>query len=107
MNRVGEIHYFDNQSDVFKGQYRIVEHLGGRNYLAEYMEPSDELIAEATDFYLNSPNPYLGYHDPFGPERREATRQEALDEEILERIDRAGQTFRIQFVSQAEWAEAF
>lgn len=107
MAKVGDVFRWDFQSDVFRGEYRLVESQGRNVWLAEYLEPSDELIAEATEFYLRSANPYLGYHDPFGPERREATRQEALDEEILDRIERAGQTFRVELVSAARWAEAF
>jgi hypothetical protein len=105
--QVGSVHRFDGQSDVFHGEYRLVEDLGKGLFVAEYVEPSDALITEAEAFYLHSPQPYLGYHDPFGPERREATRQEALDQEIDDRIDRAGRTFRIRFVSQEAWAAAF
>lgn len=107
MAKVGDVLTWDLQSDDFQGQYRLVEHQGGRRWLAEYLEPSDELIDRITDYYLNSPSPYLSYVDPFGPGRRRATRQETLDQEIYARIERAGQTFPIEFVSAARYAEAF
>lgn len=100
------IRTWDLQSDFFRGQYRLIEDLGGGEWLAEHLEPSDELIAEAEAYYFG-PDPYLGYFDPFGPERRTATPQEALDEEILRRIDDAGETFKIKFVSSAAYAEYF
>lgn len=107
MPRVGDIRRWDFQSDVFRGEYRLVKRLTGRRWLAETVEPSDELIEEARAYYLDSESPYLGWHDPFGPERREATRQEALDQEILERIARAGVQFQVEIVSAAEFARHF
>ena len=107
MSKIGDVLKFDFQADVFRGEYRLIEDLGKGLFIAEHVEPSDELIAEATKYYLESESPYLGYHDPFGPERREATRQEALDEEILKRIDYAGETFRVELVSAARYAEMF
>jgi hypothetical protein len=105
--KIGDVLTFDFQSDDFEGEYRLVEHAGGRRWVAEYVEPSDELIDRATAHYLHAAHPYLGYVDPFGPGRREATRQEALDAEILERIERTGRRFQIEFVSAARYAEAF
>jgi hypothetical protein len=110
MAKVGDVHRWDYQADVFRGEYRLVENLGRDEWLAEYLEPSDELIEEATAYYLTAdPSSWcaVGYHDPFGPERRLRTPQEALDAEILDRIERAGQTLRIRFVSAARYAEAF
>lgn len=107
MPKVGDVRRWDFQSDPFQGEYRLVTRLTGRRWVAEYAEPSDELIAEIQKFYLESEHPYLGYHDPFGPERREATRQEAFDQEVLERIERAGAQFELEIVSAAEFARHF
>jgi hypothetical protein len=104
--KVGDIHKWDYQADVFQGEYRLVEDLGKGSWIIEDLEPSDELIDEAYTSYF-SPGAYLGYHDPFGPERRVATPQEAFDEEILHRIDRAGQRREIQFVSSARYHAMF
>lgn len=104
--KVGDVLKHDFQSDVFEGEYRLEEDLGGGSWLCANVEPSAELIEAARVYYFGE-RPYLGYHDPFGPERREATPQEAWDHEILERIDRAGETFTIKFVSRAKWAEMF
>ena len=107
MPKVGDTAKWDNQSDVFQGEYRYVEHLGGNRWMIEYLEPSDELIEEIEEYYLRSPQPYLGWFDPFGPGRREATRQEALDEEVMERIERAGRRTEIRIVSREPWAAMF
>jgi len=104
---VGDILHFDFQSDDFRGQYRLIRDLGRGRFLAEYVEPSDELIDAVVNYYLNSPNPYLDFVDPFGPGRRRATRQEAADAEILRRIEYAGDTFTIEFVSAQRYAAAF
>jgi hypothetical protein len=104
--KVGDIHKWDYQADVFRGEYRLIEDLGKGSWIIEYVEPSDELIDEAYAYYFG-PGAYLGYHDPFGPERREATPQEAFDEEIINRIDRAGQRMTIQFVSSDRYHAMF
>jgi hypothetical protein len=106
-HQVGDVLKHDFQADVFEGEYRLVEDLGGGSWLAETVEPSDELIEAARVYYLEGQSPCLNYVDPFGPGRRRATRQESLDMEILERIERAGWTFKIQFTSRAKWAEMF
>jgi hypothetical protein len=104
----GSVHSFDFQADVFRGQYRVVSFDDRTGvYTAEYVEPSDGLIEEARAYYLGSAEPYLSWHDPFGPERRRATRQESFDQEIIDRIDRAGQTFQVRFVSAESYAAAF
>jgi hypothetical protein len=105
--KVGDVLTWDYQSDVFKGQYRLVENLGRGVWRAENLEPSDELIEAARAYYLDSENPYLDWIDPFGPERRRATRQESFDAEILVRIENAGHTFEIQFVSAERFNAAF
>lgn len=93
---VGTVHAWDYQSDVFEGEYEIVAfHAETGEYTARHLEPSDELIAKATEHYLTSEGVYLDYVDPFGPGRRLATRQEALDMDILERIEKAGTEFRL------------
>jgi hypothetical protein len=107
MMKVGDVLKFDYQSDVFEGEYYLVEDLGGGCWLAANVEPSAELIEAARIYYFEDEHAYLGYHDPFGPERRVATRQEAWDEEIMNRIDRTGEMFKIQFTSRAKWAEMF
>lgn len=107
MLQVGQVMKWDHQSDVFHGEYRLVKDLGGGKWEIEELEPSDELIDEVLDYYLNAAHPYLDYVDPFGPGRRRATRQESADQEIMNRIDRAGTIKVIQFVSQERWASAF
>lgn len=107
---VGNVLRWDFQSDVFRGEFRLLEHLRGSVWRAEYVEPLDALIEEAVAYFLSadpSSCAAMGYHDPFGPERRLRTPQEALDAEILDRIEQTGQQFEIAFVSEARWAEAF
>lgn len=103
---VGDIFTSDYQSDIYEGQYRLVEDQGNGNWVAEYVEPNDELI-ERVRVDMFSEHAYLGYHDPFGPERRIATPQEAFDKEICDRIDRAGRRFELRFVSSATYAAMF
>lgn len=105
--KVGDIHKWDYQSDVFRGEYRLVEDLGNGRWVIEHLEPSDEILEEIMQDYLYGLNPMLSYHDAFGPERRIQTRQEALDEEVMRRIDRAGERSEVRFVSAARYAEAF
>lgn len=105
--KVGDVITWDYQSDVFQGQYRLVEDLGRGTWRAEHLEPNDELIESARAYYLESEHPDLDWIDPFGPERRRATRQESFDMEILGRIKNAGHVFEVQFVSAERYAAAF
>ncbi len=105
--KVGDIHRSDFQSDVFQGEYRLVENKGKGVWVIEYLEPSDEILDAIMQDYLHGEYPMLGYHDAFGPERRRQTRQEACDEEIMRRIDRAGTRSEVRFVSSARYAAAF
>lgn len=109
MAQVGDTMKFDFQSDVFEGEYRLVEDLGNGQFVAEYLEPSDELIDAVLDYYLNTPveRICLGWVDPFGPGRRPATPQETADQEIMKRIDDAGRRFKIEIVSTQRWNEMF
>lgn len=104
--QIGDVYKWDYQSDIFQGEYRIVENLGGGRWIIEDVEPSDELIDEVIHYY-QQPGAYLGWHDPFGPERRKATVQEAIDEEILTRIDRTGTRREVKFISAAQYASMF
>jgi len=45
--KVGDVITWDYQSDVFQGQYRLVEDLGRGTWRAEHLEPNDELIESA------------------------------------------------------------
>jgi hypothetical protein len=110
--RAGEIRKFDFQSDVFEGEYKLVEKLEGNIWLIENLPPSDEMIARIEEVYRGG-HMYLGYHDPFGPERRKREFanpddvQAAIDEEINERRERAGEQTRMRFVSREKWNEMF
>lgn len=104
---VGDIRKWSFEADVFEGEYRIIEVLGSDRYRIERLEPSDELIERATHYYLESSRPYCGYVDPFGPNRREATRQEALDKEIMNRIELAGTTLDVRIMHGDVWESAF
>lgn len=110
---VGDIRKWDFQSDVFEGEYRIVESLEGNRYRIERLEPSDELIERATAYYLESAHPYCGYAEPYNMDGsyssnwRKATRQEALDAEIMKRIDLAGTTLEIEITSNDRFASLF
>lgn len=103
---VGDVFEFDFQSDMFCGSYRLVESLGGNRWIAEHVEPSDELI-ELIEAYYFKPGVYLDIYDPYGPNRREKTPQEAFDDEVLQRIERAGERFNLTFVQMPVWAEMF
>lgn len=87
----GDIHTFDYQADIFGGRYRLIKSLGGGKWLAEHMEPTDEEL----DAILAT----AGQSSWDTPERVEA--------EALRRIEDAGTTFTIHFVSAARYAEAF
>jgi hypothetical protein len=104
--KIGDIMTWDYQSDIYGGQYRLIEDLGGGRFVAEYLEPSDEVIDRIINDFMDG-HGYLDYIDPFGPNRRRVTAQESLDMEIMQRIERAGQTFKIQIVSAATYHAAF
>jgi hypothetical protein len=110
MVKVGDILTWDYDSDVYQGQYRLIMDLGRNTFEAEHLEPSDELIDRVAQYVFNAdPESFcaMGYHDPYGPERRLRTPQEALDAEILDRIERAGTTFKVEIVSRERFASHF
>lgn len=109
---IGQIRKTDFQADIFEGEYEIVADLGDGTWEIRYLEPSDEVLDRIESIY-RSGGFYLGYVDPFGPGRRELDRNDPADvefammREIEERIERAGSTSRIRFVSAAEHARHF
>lgn len=105
--KVGDVQKYDFQSDMFGGEYRLVEKLPRGIWKCEILAPSDEVIEAIRAFYMDSANPSLGYHDPFGPERRRATRQESMDQEIALRVEQAGDIREMRFVSRSEWSKHF
>lgn len=102
----GDIGTWDFQADMFQGQYRFVEQTGRNEWIIEQLPPSEELIERAFQHY-SSPGAYLGIHDPWGPERRDNTPEEAWVEEITNREERAGEQMKIRIVSRATYDAAF
>jgi hypothetical protein len=103
---VGQILRHNFQADVYQGEYMLVEDLGGGKWVVENLPPSEELI-EAVYAYVSTSPHHLGYFDPFGPGRREMTRDEAWVAEIEDRMASAGRRSTVQFVSRAAYAAHF
>ena len=99
---VGQVRRFDYQSDIFRAEYRLVEHLGGNRWLAEYLPPSDEAIEEILEgAILEHDKGYeYGY---FG----RGDKLELAEREIARRQADAGSTFTISIVSRDAWAAMF
>ena len=104
--RAGDVVEYDFQADVFRGRFRLVERVGRNRWLVEDLEPDEAETNRILDYYTSA-DAYLGYHDPFGPERRQATPDEAFEREIAERRERAGRRHEIEFISAARYAEYF
>lgn len=88
MAKVGDIRSFDYQSDIYRGQYRLVRDIGDGVWLAEHLEPTDEMI----DAIMND-EAMARYRDP--------------ESEVLDRIDQAGTRFRVRLVSASTFASYF
>jgi hypothetical protein len=94
----GSVHTHGTQADIYGGQFKVVSFDAKTNaYIAEILPPSAEVIGriladvEAGTYYV-------------GPGQ---DRWEEAEKEIQRREERAGDTFRVKFVSSAAYAEAF
>lgn len=95
--QVGDIRQWDFQADVFEGEYRLVEDLGGGRWIIEALAPSDALIDRVLAIAA-------------GQEASGASWMSSMAEverEIAERQARAGEQMTVQFISSAQYAEAF
>lgn len=86
MAQVGDVLQMDFQSDIYRGEYELVENLGGNTWLARHIEPSDEIF----NAILSDESKYA-----------------RGEEEVLERIERTGDTFKVRLVSREEFAGYF
>lgn len=106
MYTVGQTYQWDMQADVFQGSFKVVADLGGGLFEIERLEPSDEMLDRIEAAYASG-NVYLGYVDPYGPGRREATPAEAAEIEIERYIALTGTRSKIRAISRAEYDRSF
>lgn len=86
--RAGEILTFGFQADVYGGQYQLIERTGPGKWLAMHLPPTEAEVEKI------SADPY--YREHGGAERV-----------ISDRLQQAGETFPIRFVSAARYADYF
>ena len=79
--QVGDVLTFDFQGDIYRGQYRLLEHLGKQVWRAEHLPVTDEQLAEMEKY--------------------------ETEEYILSRVDEAGKTFEVRLVSREEYSKYF
>lgn len=93
--QVGDVRTWDYQSDIFQGEYKLVENLGGSLWRAEHLPPSEAVIDRILEVAVNGrPGQWM-------------TTIEEVECEIADRVRRAGTTFEIRLVSLRQWAEMF
>jgi hypothetical protein len=84
--RAGQVGRFDFQADIHGGQYELVERIAPNTWTCKHLPPDEQTCKSIQDC------PAWG-EDPKA--------------EIARRQQQAGQTFKMQFVSSAQYARYF
>ena len=117
--KVGETHRWNNESDPFGGQYRVVQNLGGGKWEIEHLPADDQTTGAIFDYWasvearggMTAPIWDKTWAECTGDERPQRighlTYEQELERDLARYAERAGQRMTIKVVSRKQWDAHF
>jgi hypothetical protein len=100
MAKLGEIRRFDSQADIWRTQYRLVEHTGGDLWVAEMLAPEPHVLDEMIE--MAAAEETNGHWGMFGTDK-----VAGVEREWAALLADEGRRFKVRLVSSARYAEMF